>query len=230
MSSLDLNPFLLAALTPDPDPRLLPLLRANPALASTQDDHGYSLLHAAASYGHIGLLRELVNEFHVDINLLDEDHETCLFVVENEHLARCLVEELKVNTSLRNHDGYTATEKIGEEQEWPEVAKYLRTTQDRTEGRANDSGGVDYEDNPTRSTHPPPLPPNMRLDIHTTSEAEVNGEMMESPDPEFRRRIEELAARDNFHTDEGQRELRALVSDAVKGVGVDEAPRPKRTG
>ena len=43
---------------------------------------------------------------------------------------------------------------------------------------------------------------------------QVGGE----PDPEFRRRIEELASRDDFQGDEGQRELRSLVSDAVSGL------------
>ena len=85
------NPYLLAA---DNSPELLPLLRSNPALASSQDEHGYSLVHAAASYNHLDLLRALVRDLHVDVNLKDEDDETALFVVETPEAAKVLVEEL----------------------------------------------------------------------------------------------------------------------------------------
>lgn len=103
------DPFLLAA---DNSPALLPLLRQHPPKASKQDEHGYSLLHAAASYNHIPLLRSLVNEFDVDVNLKDEDGETCLFVTESVPVATCLVEELHLDTSITNDDGLTAVEKI----------------------------------------------------------------------------------------------------------------------
>lgn len=42
------------------------------------------------------------------------------------------------------------------------------------------------------------------------------------PDPAFRRRIEELAARENFESDEGQQELRALITDAVRGTSAHD--------
>ena len=38
---------------------------------------------------------------------------------------------------------------------------------------------------------------------------------------DFVARIEELAARDDFHSEEGQRELRSLVEDAMRGVPGD---------
>jgi ankyrin repeat protein len=96
------NPFLLAA---ENSPRLLPLLRSNTSLASKQDDHGYSLLHAAASYNHVELLRSLVNEFQVYINLKDEDGETCLFVTETVLIAQCLVEEFHIDVEVRSDEG-----------------------------------------------------------------------------------------------------------------------------
>ncbi|KAK5947189.1 hypothetical protein PMZ80_001336 [Knufia obscura] len=204
----DPNPFLLAANGPDADPRLLAHLRANPSLASEQDSHGYSLLHAAASYNHVDLLRALVNEFNVDVNLRDEDNETCLFVAETVEVAKCLVEELKIDTSLTNDDGQTAREKIESEEDYPEVAAYL----------AQGSAAIgEVSQNGTGSAHPPPLPPNVKVNIGNVAE-DVGPE----PDPEFRRRIEELASKENFHTEEGQRELRALISDAVMGVSQDE--------
>jgi len=202
----DLNPFLLAANGPELDPRLLPHLRANPSLASKQDSHGYSLLHAAASYNHTDLLRALVNEFNVDINLRDEDNETALFVTETVEVAKCLLEELKIDTSLTNEDGQTAREKIESEDDYPEVAAYL----------AQGSAAVGLSVN--GAGHPPPLPPNVKVNIGNVAEDEDLSE----PDPEFRKRIEQLAGKENFNTEEGQRELRALISDAVRDVSQDE--------
>lgn len=209
----DLNPFLLAAATPEPDARLLPLLRSQPQLASKQDAHGYSLLHAAASYNHVDLLRALVNEFHVDVNLRDEDEETCLFVAESVEVAKCLVEELKIDTSAQNEDGQTAREKIDSEGEFPEVAMYLG------QGTA---AGIEASE----SGHPPPLPPNVKVNIiNQAIEEDAAGQ---TPDPEFRRRIEELASKENFNTEEGQQELRHLITDAVRDVSQSEQESQRR--
>jgi len=216
----DLNPFLLAANTPSPDARLLPLLRSNPSLASKQDSHGYSLLHAAASYDHIDLLRTLINEFKVDVNLRDEDNETCLFVAETVEAAKCLVEELHVDVGAQNDDGMTAREKFESEGEFPSVAAYL------AQGIAASSEIAGLSD--SQSGHLPPLPPNVKLNIGTVTdqtEAELG---TQEPDPEFRRRIEELASQENFHTEEGQRQLRELIADAVRGVSHDEHDSQRR--
>lgn len=210
-----LNPFLLAANTPEPDSRLLPLLRSNPTLAANQDSHGYSLLHAAASYNHVDLLRTLVNEFHVDINLLDEDGETCLFVSETVEVAKCLVEELRIDITIQNEEGMTAIEKILAEAEYPELATYL---QHQAAGGHETTNGIAS----ASMSHPPPLPPNMNISINTSTEDQVGGESQQDPDPEFRRRIEELASKENFNTEEGQRELRDLITDAVRGVNHEE--------
>jgi len=40
-------------------------------------------------------------------------------------------------------------------------------------------------------------------------------------DESFRRRIEELASREDFSAEEGQRELRELVQDAMRDVGTE---------
>lgn len=196
------NPFLLAA---ENSSNLLPLLRSNTSFASKQDEHGYSLLHAAASYNHIDLLRSLVNEFHVDVNLKDEDGETCLFVTETVPIAQCLIEELHIDVEIRSYEGMTAAEKIAHEGDFPEVAAYLKSV---GAGQMNGSS----------STHPPPLPPNVTVNVGTLADQPLDDEAQE-PDPEFKRRIEALAAKDNFHSEEGQRELRNLIADAVHGVG-----------
>lgn len=200
------NPFLLAASTPSPDPRLLPLLRSSPPLASAQDAHGYSLLHAASSYNHIDLLKTLVSEFSVDVNLKDEDGETCLFVAEDLNVVKCLVEELGIDKTVKNDEGLTAVEKFESESEYPEIAMYLRQ-------QAGEAATASTDGN----TRMPPLPPNISIGLNTTDDENATAE--QQPDPEFRRRIEELAAREDFQSEEVQRELRELITDAIRGVG-----------
>lgn len=211
------NPFILAA---ENSPNLLPLLRENPTLAPAQDEHGYSLLHAAASYNHLDLLRSLITEFQVDINLRDEDGETCLFVVETVEAAKVIVEEGGGDIGAQNEEGITAEESIEQAGDFPFVATYLRDVAEQRSG--GQSNGV------RRSSHPPPLPPNVRLDVGSVSTEPINNEDLPEPDPEFKRRIEELASRDDFHTEEGQRELRGLVADAVRGVNQDVNDRDVR--
>jgi hypothetical protein len=222
------NPYLLAADNPD---ALLALLREQPSLASKQDDHGYSLVHAAASYNHLDLLRTLIRGFNVPVDLKDEDGETALFVVESVEAARILVEELGLDATIKNDEGQTAREKIEEEAEWPVVAEYLAGLEtgaapSGTNGRANGTGT-------TTSTTTngdfvmPPAPEGLRVTVGTMDETET---IAQEPDPEFRRRIEELAARADFETPQGQAELRKLVEDAIMGEGIGEerSVRPRQ--
>lgn len=203
------NPFLLAADNPT---ALLALLRETPSLASQQDDHGYSLLHAAASYNHLDLLRALVSDFNVPVDLRDEDSETALFVVETVEAARLLVEELGLDTALTGDEGLTAREKIQQDGDFPAVAEYL----------AGKEGGAATRDGaaqaPLNGTSPngclPPVPQGLSVNFGTVNEGEVGGA---SPDPEFRRRIEELASREDLNTESGQAALRQLVEEAVSG-------------
>lgn len=205
------NVYILAA---ENHAALLPILRSDPSLASSQDEHGYSLLHAAASYNHVDLLRALVQEFHVDVNLLDEDGETCLFVAESVDIARCLVEELGVDRAIKNQDGLSVEDAITADGSSPEVAEYLK------------GAPVDGDQTNGIVRQPPPLPPNVSVNFGTMSEQETGAP--EEVDPEFRRRIDELASRENFHGEEGQRELRELVTDAVRGVNPETQQRNVR--
>ena len=220
------NPFLLAA---DNSPQLLELLRSNSSFASSQDTHGYSLMHAAASYNHIDLLRTLVNEFKVDPNLKDEDGETALFVVETVEAAQCLVEELHANATVTNAEGLTAEQKIREEGEFTVIADYLHV-QNQLKAR-----GVEAEPmNPTPEgdalDRPPPLPPGVKLDVRTADAAEASEMETAEVDPEFRKRIDELAARDDFSAESAQRELRELIKDAVRKVDDRGRDVRQRTG
>lgn len=205
------NTFILAA---DDSPQLLPLLRSNPSLASAQDDHGYSLVHAAASYSHLDLLQTLVHEFHVDPDIRDEDGETALFVVESVEIAHCLLEELGADIAVKNDEGMTAEEKIRADGDYPTIAGFLRES--RVIG-APVVGDIQPTEN---GSHPPPLPPNVKVHLGTMEDSQLIGDT--EADPEFRRRIEELAARDDFQGEHGQKQLRELITDAIRGAGRED--------
>lgn len=202
------NPYLLAA---DNSPALLPLLRENPALASGQDEHGYSLVHAAASYEHLDLLRTLVREFNVDVNLRDEDSETALFVVETVAAAKVLVEELDIDVTAKNAEGQTAMQKILEEADYPDVAEYLKGVESKGQANGEPSGHV--------AEQLPPAPDGLAVTMGTMPAPE---DQELEVDPEFRRRIEELAGRDDIGTEEGQAALRQLVQDALADQELSE--------
>ncbi|KAJ5546818.1 hypothetical protein N7494_004403 [Penicillium frequentans] len=211
------NPYLLAC---DNPAALLDLLRSNPAIASSQDESGYSLLHAAASYGHTDLLRALVKEFNVDVNLVDEDGETCLFVTEQPKVARCLVEELGVDYNKTNDEGMKAYEKMESEEENPNVSAYLREVSGAPAAPVADSSAGALN-------APPPIPGNMQVNVGTMSEQEMNAGEAEV-DPEFKRRIDELAARDDFNSEATQNELRELVMDAIASSSIETNERESR--
>ncbi|KAM0325720.1 hypothetical protein ACHAQA_007020 [Verticillium albo-atrum] len=210
------NPYLLAA---DNSPALLPLLRENPSLASGQDEHGYSLVHAAASYNHLDLLRTLIREFKVDVDLKDEDGETALFVVETVDAAKCLVEELGADIHIRGDDGVTPREKIEGEADFPEVAEYLTGVETERTSSATTSGRNGSNDTAAPPIELPPVPEGLAVSVGSMDQAQ---DVPEEVDSEFKRRIEQLAEREDFHTPEGQAELRRLVEEAVLGEGLTD--------
>jgi hypothetical protein len=216
------NPFLLAA---DNSPALLPLLRDNLSLASAQDEYGYSLMHAAASYNHLDLLRALVNEYHVDVNLKDMDGETALFVAETIDCAKLLVEELHADISVINDEGKTIRESIEEEGDFPEVAVYLRVKElERSQMNGVSVNGTDGTNGTTSIHSTPPLPEGVSVNFGTMIPEEA-GEVV---DTEFRRRIEELAQREDFQGEAGQNALRELITEALRGNRDDEERDTRR--
>ena len=214
------NPYLLAA---DKPQELIALLRENPSLASGQDEHGYSLVHAAASYNHLDLLKTLIQEFKVPVDLKDEDGETALFVVETVEAARMLVEELGLDAKLTNSEGQTAREKAEEEDEYPDVIQYLSSLEANGATMTNDEALAAA----AATLDLPPAPEGLQVTMGTMDESEASGQLA---DPEFRRRIEELAAREDFQTPEGQAELRRLVEEVIAGQGLSEerSVRPRQ--
>ncbi|KYK55934.1 Ankyrin repeat-containing protein P1E11.10 [Drechmeria coniospora] len=201
------NPFLLAA---DNSPALLPFLRENLQLASAQDEHGYSLLHAAASYNHLDLLQILVREFHVDINLKDEDDETALFVVETPEAAKVLVEELSIDVGHRSSEGLTAREKVEADGDFPAVASYLASVECIKSDNHVQSVGASHVPDAINAL------PSSKAIKFTVGTVDQGDDDIKEVDTEFRQRIEEFARRDDFASESGQADLRKLV-EAIMG-------------
>lgn len=225
----ELNPLTLAA---ENNSKLLTLLHSDPSLASVQDNHGYSLLHAAVSYNHLELLTSLVKDFDVNVNIKDEDGETPLFVVETVEAAQILIVDLGADVTVVNTEGETAEEKILSEGEHPTIVAFLKESRIQ-----NSPNPLDVQAGYTLSAcdgpftdvlhHPPPLPPNVTVNLGTMEEVQPIQTSTEA-DPDFGRRIEELAARDDFKGEQGQEDLKELVKDAVRCVGTQGNERDVR--
>jgi hypothetical protein len=163
----------------------------------------------------------LVSEFNVDVNTKDEDGETAIFVAETVDCAKILVEELHADITVRGDEGKTARESIEEDGEFIEVAVYLRIKELEGINGTNEAPLV----NGNGVHHPPPLPQGVTLDIGTMREEEA-GEVV---DPELRRRIEELAQREDFQDESGQAALRELITEAISGTLGDGRDVRRRT-
>ncbi|KAF9360327.1 hypothetical protein BGX26_009797 [Mortierella sp. AD094] len=90
---------------------------------NAQDENGYSALHAAASYGHEDLITYLL-EKGANVNIQDPDGDTPLFVCETVEIVKMLIDGGADATHV-NENEMTAAENA-EEEEWLEVAHYLR--------------------------------------------------------------------------------------------------------
>ncbi|KAK9368600.1 ankyrin repeat-containing protein [Lipomyces kononenkoae] len=170
-----------------------------------RDPHGYTPLHAAASYSHIELLRYLVSEGG-DVNITDEDGETPLFVVETVEAAKVLIEELGADWKHKNSQGITAQEKFEKEVEedgepLEAIVEYLKGLEDGELSAADQRLEDELKDAIPGSA-------NVRVAIERAPE-------MEEPDneeiAERRRKVEELLQSDN--AEEG---IRHLVEEAIR--------------
>lgn len=102
------------------------LSQGNGIDANIKDPNGYTPVHAAAAYGHIGLLKKLCQQYNGDINVKDSDGDTPLHHCEDLQTAKVIVEELGGDISLTNNDGKTALQSFEEDSEFPELIQYMR--------------------------------------------------------------------------------------------------------
>lgn len=101
------------------------------------------------------------------------------------------------------------------------VAAYLRSVQGNAQNGAGSSTNGEGS-----STFSDPLPSNVSVRMQTAEEA---GDDLPVIDEAFKQKIEELASRGDFKSEESQRELRELVTEAVHQHVLDpEASRNVR--
>ena len=91
------------------------------------DRAGYTAIHAAASYGHLALLRFLIKDHNGDINIKDTEGDTPLHMCELVDVAREMIQELGADVSIKNKEGMTAAEAIREEGDFDDLADYLES-------------------------------------------------------------------------------------------------------
>lgn len=178
--------------------------------ANIKDPNGYTPIHAAASYGHIELLRYLISKGG-DINIQDEEGDTPLHHVEEVSVAKTLVEEFKADFKIKNAEGQTPAQYIEEEDEFPELAKYLRSL-------THDDPSSSFIDN-----LPAPGNAGGHQIRYTMEEDPEGGEI----DEERRKKLEAVVNSEN--PEEALRELvTSAVRDGLAQYQENEAPDAKR--
>lgn len=178
------------------------------ASPNAKDPNGYTAIHAAASYGHIDLLRLLVQRGG-DVNVQDTEGDTPLHHVEDVALAKVLI-ELGADYNLKNNEGQTPGQYIDDEDEFPDLALYLKSL---------------AHDKPNELPEGLPVPGTIDgHEIKYTLENDVSVD-----DEERRKKIEEI-----LNSENPEEALRDLVTSAVReGLanynGEEESSKRKRT-
>lgn len=90
--------------------RVVELLDGGTVTANQKDEHGYSCMHAGASYGHIDLLTVLLAR-GANVNLTDDDGDTPLHSCEDIKTAEFLLEH-KADIMQKNSDGQHVLTKL----------------------------------------------------------------------------------------------------------------------
>ncbi len=163
--------------------------------ANSKDPNGYTPIHAAVSYGHVELLKYLIQQGG-DINIQDTEGDAPLHHVEDLQVAKLLVEEYKADWRLKNNDGQIPADYIEEDDEFPEVVQYLRSLN---------------HDNPTENNNLlDTLPRPDEVEGHKISYSYQNEDIELQIDDAQREQLREIAESEN-----PEAKLRDFVKEAV---------------
>ncbi|EGV64874.1 hypothetical protein PSN45_005226 [Yamadazyma tenuis] len=182
-------------------------LKSGQYTPNAKDPNGYTPIHAAASYGHIGLLRLLISKGG-DINIQDNEGDTPLHHCEDVRTAKVLVKDLDCDWTIKNEDGLTALEYRIEDEEFPELIEYLKTVKYEAEGPDAVQTATPSEEAASGSSDIHSSLPEAvdGQNIRFSLESEVEGEISE----DRRKQIEAIINGEN-----PEEALRQLVTNAV---------------
>ncbi|KAF9584964.1 hypothetical protein BGW38_004466 [Lunasporangiospora selenospora] len=173
---------------------------------NAQDEFGYSPLHAAISYGHKELAQYLLDN-GANVNIQDNDNDTPLFVCETVELAEFLI-GAGANPMHKNIEDVTAADNA-EEEEWFEVAHYLRDL--------------------TNVPHPDKHDGERSMDMNyllrgsddddDDSDKEIEAKFDDSIPSEYQERIQEIMTSKDFDESKRDEELRKVVAEMLSASG-----------
>ncbi|EST06420.1 Ankyrin repeat-containing domain protein [Kalmanozyma brasiliensis GHG001] len=166
------------------------------------DEFTYTPLHAAASYGHLDILRFLLSHPSAPekaVDTTDEDLDTPLFVCETVETARCLIEEFGADARHKNSEGLTAAQQAMEN-EHEDLARYLASVT----GESLDAAEEEEEEEEEVTDEPAATQTeeDARIDAQTDALMSRVGEIMtraeregRDPEPELRELVSESVLR-----------------------------------
>ncbi|AET37852.1 uncharacterized protein Ecym_2099 [Eremothecium cymbalariae DBVPG len=190
------------------------LLQQQPGLtANSKDPNGYTAVHGAASYGHVDLLRLLVNKYHGDINVRDNDGDTPLHHTEDVATAKVIIEELNADFQATNNEGKTPLDVFEEDQESIELIQYMKEKCGLPLNQ--DSLGIDAEQLAQ-------FKDNLRYTLEHES--------VDDQDPaniKRREKLEQILQSDNVEQ-ELENYIRDLVRNQIFGAEHDDSAKKRR--
>ncbi len=105
-----------------------------------KDENGYTPMHAATSYNRKEVLSYLISKGG-NANIQDSDGDTPLHQAETVEIAKILLDEGNADPRTKNSDGKTALETLQEDNEFPELIKFLQGLS----SESNDTTTVDQD-------------------------------------------------------------------------------------
>jgi len=212
------------------------LVQAKGISPNTPDEYSYTPMHAAASYGHIDVLEYLISKGG-DVNMIDNENETPLYVVETPQVAKWLVDH-GADSQWKNADRLKPADVLRED--FPEIADWLASlapppepepenVDPSTSEPTNESSTSTSAPIPTAgsSTTDPAISTGTSLPSTAQPSAYATDQSADALTSQLLARVHEIMARAEAEGKDLEAELDHLVGDTVieglmKGINLRE--------
>lgn len=186
------------------------------------DEFTYTPLHAAASYGHLDILRYLLTHPSAPsnaVNTTDSDLDTPLFVCETIEAAKCLIDEFGADAKHKNADGLTPAQQALEN-EHEDLARYIAgVTGESLEDDADEQGDEQVDEDVNGDPQP-------RATELTAEEEAAEDARLDAQTEALMARVGEIMTRAEREGFDPENELRTLVSESVLRQIVEGMAQP----